>query len=256
MVASVEGVFWGIYILDSLGWAWHRLRDRLARLWGVYVLAPTKIWIAVSFMLCVLNPTSLVAMSASCNAETSAAAAGPSVALCSGWICISTSVAPTAPDISLSVPCVIKNAFNACHLICTQPAATRTGCKSHQKSACSPVLPNPESNLVPAKGLSFSVITSVLPRRTSRLGVLNLDNVSCASAAFWLASAARLLASTAFSSDLRLNSFWRNPAILPKIISIATPIATKLSPIADPHCSKKESYSGWYPAIATVAATP
>src|SRR6202167_5809204 len=64
------------------------------------------------------------------------------------------------------------------------------------------------------------------------------------------------LASTAFSSDLRLNSSWRSPAICPNLISIATPIAIRLFARAEPHCSKNESYGGWRAAIATSAITP
>jgi hypothetical protein len=79
---------------------------------------------------------------------------------------------------------------------------------------------------------------------------------SRASAASFVACAAILFASATFSSDLRLSSFWRNPAICPNLISAATPTATRLSAIAEPHCSQNESYGGWIAAMRTVATTP
>jgi hypothetical protein len=99
---------------------------------------------------------------------------------------------------------------------CVHPAATMAGCKSHQKSACSPLLPPiPESNGVPAKRRSFSVIKSVLPLSTSLLGDLNLASSnaalgfeqpgtqSCLPQQIWLLSnSSRLLAILFFHSAL------------------------------------------------------
>lgn len=91
----------------------------------------------------------------------------------------------------------------------------------------------------------------------------SLPSSNAASCAFWFASAARsaasaacLLAMPTFSSDRRINSLWRNPAIRLNMISSATPMATRLFASVEPHCSIHESYNGWYAAMATSPATP
>jgi hypothetical protein len=112
-----------------------------------------------------------------------------------------------------------------------------------------------KTNGVPAKGRIASIMETICSLEITR-GVVSFANSSAASCAFRLASSARALASTAFSSDLRLNSFWRSPAIWPNLISKATPIATKPLAMDDPHWSKTESYGGWKAAIASSATTP
>jgi hypothetical protein len=101
---------------------------------------------------------------------------------------------------------------------------------------------------VPAKGFIAATISPKSP-----LSSLRQDRYFASSSC---ALAARSFATATCSSDLRLSSFWRSPAILLNMISRATPIATKLLASDDPHCSRKESYGGCIAAIATSAATP
>jgi hypothetical protein len=205
--------------------------------------------------LCALKPASLASMPLALSAETSAVAARSSFPRFSGCKWISTFVAATDPEAGRLAPCV-RSIPQVFHGTCIHPASISAGCSSHQKSACSPLFAAiPLSKNVNANRFNFSVIEASCSG-VGRRGALNLASSNWASTAFWFASAARALASTAFSSDLRLNSSWRSPAMWPNLISIATPIATRLFARAEPHCSKNESYGGWMAAIATSAITP
>ncbi len=131
------------------------------------------------------------------------------------------------------------------------------GSKSHQKSACSPLLiPRPQSNSVPANGLSRSAMSAVLPARSVRLDDLDLPNSSCASDALWLPSAARLLASATFSSGRRWRASALDLAFAAKRISPVTPSATNASANTDPHSAMNDFSVGYVAAKTTSMISP
>jgi hypothetical protein len=188
---------------------------------------------AFGLALWALNPVSLASMPLSLSAEISAVAAGKSASRSLGCRWISTSVAATDPDPGRSPwnetippPCIpTPSMLPGAQEAWTHPASIMAGCRSHQKSACSPLFDErPESNLVPANCRNFSVIDAVLPASTSLRDVLNVASANCASAAFWFASAARASNWANCLSPATL-AFW------PKNISPHTPIT--ISSVAD-----------------------
>jgi hypothetical protein len=234
----------GIYILDSLK--------------GLgYALRPTRMWIA--FWLWFLGPPPVWAMaSIPCmvSIEQSSCAAGISSGL-SGWTIISTFLTVEIPAIGRPPLLVKTMAAVPLQSSWTQPDACRaSSIKPAKTPGSNSSIGIAVSNRLPACLFNCEIGWNTRCARNLCNSNAAVSARSVASDAFWCASAARALASAAMSSDLRLNSFCRNPAIWPNLISIATPTATRPSATAEPHCSNQESYFGWMAAIATVAATP
>jgi len=202
----------------------------------------------------VLFLTIFVWMPRTLSSWPNAIAAGSSAARVSGSKCISTLAADTFPARGLEVPLSFIAGMPPTeitpHCCWSQPAFASISSISQQRSACSPSPPpKPISNLVCGNAFSCWAIRSVCGLSLARLGVLNsIKSVS--------ALAARSSAVATFSSDRRLNSLWRRPAICPSLISVATPIAIRPLARDDPHCSQNESYGGWHAAMITSAITP
>ncbi len=189
----------------------------------------------------------------SARAKINAPDAGRSFGSESGAIWISTFSALREPakglvgprSFTTAGPNVIVPHACWCHL-----AAVSISSMSQQKLACSPSPePNPISNLIPANTWRSFAIRSACGRKTARRGVSNLTS-------FVSAFVARSNTAASLSFDLRCSSLWRLWPMRPNWTSIAMPNATSAFATADPHCSKNESYGGWYAAMAISAATP
>jgi hypothetical protein len=70
------------------------------------------------------------------------------------------------------------------------------------------------------------------------------------------ASPAPLIAADSLSSERFRSSVCILASFLPKRTSPTIPNATAAPAVADPHCSRNESYSGWMPAMINSAVTP
>ena len=229
---------------------------------GGYSFAPIRRWIAFPRPLIPLTGLGsiLAAIPMLFSASTSALAGGVISSANIGRNSIVTFETLASPydHGCIVVGLIFRIPGPSIQSINTHPALGRIGSRCQAKSHCSrPTGGSPMVNGVPENGRIASIIEIVASGVSScALGVVSLANSSAASCAFWLASSARTFAAPTLSSDRRLSSLWRRPAICPSIISRPTPSATKLFASDEPHCSKKESYGGWIAAMATSPSTP